>query len=564
MESNIKRRLDAALQRDSARDSKLRNYILVLKRNQEHVKHGILPVVKRVAQHQWHGRVMVLDHTVGANEPMSRKNDHAARQDDDDNATEKEIGQTTTTTTTTTPTHWQSDAQSCLARILEQERGPNKVTFGTATTMLYQHIRDSRISLPRTFTSCSDYNLLRPGALSGRQTITAHFVQSLVSTISYTAELTSKECFQPEEQYGDLFYAVNALVAWHTDFEFVRDASPETLIGALADSLHAYTEVHFRSKRDSADNAVVFKPSVDLFQGAMPAQFDIGAGIDTVLERLKLYASNDTYMYAPRSYMDPDTNTIRYPPNMFANTWPVSTVLVGTLRVEFYDVGVVFLNMHIFSHIQRYTVWGMAVLAILYAVTGCDKNKFNEKITPYLLKLTKKDFQTLTTSQLFPGLYAMLILARPASDISVSAGMLGRVPPGLRPFILYYDANLEYTKAATAAAQVTGIKKPVSHDKLRQLDTSVKAARDMLQQFLEHVVNTAFAKSHNGESLANQIVYSSYGDVYKNMGDAVKPEYVKRGFTYTQMPRQVDPNLFQTGALRTIAAATNQMRQQIF
>jgi len=456
---------------------------------------------------------------------------------------------------------WQSEAATKLLPILECA-DDHYYMFGKDTVQIFKTIREfPGRRMPAIYSTHDTQHPFQFGVSHGGKTVpTAHFVRSLTEALSTCYILATDVYFSHDERYGDLLYAVYALAAWNGTAEEVAKQSKEELLDSLPDALQRYIQYHFENMQESGQT-VVFKPPIEKFQSAINKRIDINHGPDAVSRQLRSHTTGDFHKYLPPSYVDGESHQIKYPDAMYMKSWPVVEIIAARVDSTFFGIGPWYANMYTYAHIWRYTAWGMAVLALLYTIIG-DKKRFRQDIIEtYLKRLSTNDFRRLTTSHLFPGLYAMLILSRPDLDVCLHKAttialdgkhvVAGISPPALKPFLLFYCCVEEYGNAIDVERRK---KSSLSQAKLKMLDNSMNDTKDILQQFLEHVLIEAFKHSHNSQSLADQIVQTAYNDVFKTLGTEAKTDYIKTGFIYSKTYKHIDPKALN--ALKSVAQAS--------
>lgn len=516
MDEKTSTRLKAALDRHDDRPTQLRTYILQLKRNQEFVKEDIIPVAKKIAARR---RVEQLSPP-----PPPPQTDITK---------EKEVDNTESDT-------WQSPAERELAKLIDTATYYYK--FGSDTICLMDIIKFRNVSLPKRFMISPLYNFAKPTFTGTKSTPSTKCISFLVHTISHLADLSVKDMFDREEHYGDLFYAVNSLAAWLKGLDYCTNATITDMIDDLGDFIQEYIKTYFEDYYDKSQNAVVFTPRIKDFDSALSQSVDISDGADAVIGKIKRGLSTDTHLYVPQSFFNAQHCTIDYPKYMYDKTWCLN-ILHRNITAEYYNISACFLHMHVYSYFQRYACWGMAILAIVFAIYGADG--FKRVVIPYLKTLTNDQFQSLTTAQLFPGLYTMLLFSRPGFNLQTRH----TTPPILYPFVVHFSANLAFTKLID---DIPIKRVEPSESKIRQMDLATKTTRDITQQFLEDVVNQIFIKARNQSDLGQKVTSTAYSDVYRFMGRSAKEDYIKLGFTCEKMVK--DPNTSFLDSIKATAS----------
>lgn len=338
--------------------------------------------------------------------------------------------------------------------------------------------------------------------------------------------------------YGDLHYATRALAVWYKNLtdNTQDDDDDEKVLSSGA--LDAYLDKHFHCSVN--DKAVVFKP---------------------VLESLKAVIDNpncqhDTYRYMPKAYL---TNEgINYPTNMTNNIWPLIEVVSTVWQTTKSGSNLDLMQISIFPPIQRYTLWGIAVLSLLWALA--DVYHFKADLLQYLNTLPSDVFERCTSSELFPGLYMMLMTSRPLLredrtlfGQTLDGGFIRGTPPiAYEPLQHYYNACFKCVaggKTHKADADGAG-----SNEALK---TQVEVYSEVLLQYCEILMNEIYKEATTCHKLYEGLSGNCYAGATKEITRANIFNFLKTGFISKQEHKTIGAvhnsaiaRAFQTKSLR--------------
>ena len=404
-----------------------------------------------------------------------------------------------------------------------REVSSTRVVYGGDTKKFFDLIKKEGIRLPAGF-SRSEFLSIRDGSdiFTSSSIPTPKFTSFLLKRIQGIAILTNP---MTTEVYGDFYYVLTLIASWSSSaFLCVDNSNYKEIINTqLVRALQEYLRLHF-SKQHEGKN-VVFTPRI-------PDEEE-ETSFESAVARV-----NDFRRYAPPHLIQNDLN-IAYPKSFYSTTWPRESIL-ATLSPEYVNQrNAAYLHLLSYSQFQRYVLVGLAVLSVVFCTVG--KAEFEATFIPYFLSLAPTHYKTVTTSQLFPGLYLAFILSRPSfkevavSGIQFQRELVYRQPRLLNPFLKYFKACL-LSKNATLEV--------------------VSEKKDILFQNVEVLLNELFTRATSVENLVTILFTSAYD--YKTTYSRLKKnhysDYITRGFVFKeQQTDTADPA--QTGILQKIHEA---------
>ena len=389
-------------------------------------------------------------------------------------------------------------------KVLEEHRELNfhSVLYGGDTKRLFQLIKKDGIRLEKGF-SRGEYT-----SSSTESIPTSKFVSCLSENIRAISSLSNPLYLEP---FGDFCYALNLIVAWTSkSISSVDDSNYANVIELLLpNALEKYLKLHFNQ---TENKHVTFNPG-EIKNDESPV--------------------NNFARYAPPHLIKNDLQ-VNYPKKFFEKTWPVEFILSSLNNDD--KRSIAYMHVLLYSQIQRYALVGLAVLSTVYAVLG--RESFQTQIIPYLLKL-KPLYETLTTSEIFPGLYTAFILSRPTFNeesligIHLQRDLMYREPRLLGPFLKFFKTSLDVRSKLKAVY------------------------KDILFQNVEIFLNELYKSATSKENIKSLIFKTAYD--YKITFLQLKPEhtadYLIRGFTFRHQADLLDPK--DTGILQTINIQKN-------
>ena len=389
-------------------------------------------------------------------------------------------------------------------RILKEhgELNYHSILYGGDTKRLFQLIKKDGIRLEKG-SSRGEY----VSSTSSAESIpTCKFVSHLSENVRAISSLTNPLLLEP---YGDFCYVLNLIAVWKSkSISSVDDSSYNDVVeNLLPDALEDYLKLHF----DQTENKhVTFHPG-EIKDDGNPV--------------------NSLTRYAPPQLITKDLD-VSYPRKFFAKTWPVEFILSSLNGNEGETKrGAAYMHLLLYSQIQRYVLVGLAILSTVYSVLGGES--FRTEIIPYLLKL-KPLYETLTTSEIFPGLYTAFILSRPTFNeesligIHLQRDLMYREPRLLGPFLKFFRSSLDVRSKLKA-----------TH-------------KDILFQNVEIFLNELYKSATSKENVRNLLFKNAYDYdfTFKQLKAEQTVDYLIRGFTFKHQVDSVNPQT--TGILQSI------------
>lgn len=312
--------------------------------------------------------------------------------------------------------------------------------------------------------------------------------------------------------YGDLHYATRALAAWYkTTNSDMRGGDDEENGRVLsAQAIDAYLRTHFHN--DCANQAVVFKPIKD--------------NLTPIIMNPDQQPTIDTYRYMPKAYIG--ETGIKYPTPMTTDIWPLTQILGTVCHTVQGASNIDLLQIGIIPPIQRYTLWGMAVLSLLWALANV--YMFTDDLVQYLNSIPPDVFERYTSSELFPGLYMMLMTSRPRlresrSNFGLTMDMKfvgGTEPIAYKPLQYYYKACF---KCITG-----GVKKHKDDEGGDDALNRVEVYSELLFQYCEMLMNDIYKDANTYQRLDENLRAHSYASAMNGISRTNIFYFLKTGF----------------------------------